>query len=208
MCSYHNTGNTCLFCLWVLCTVKYGGTAVSSSTSCSYPCYYRNHLKKARWRSRRCCNLNLPSIHPYTQLTLSRFQINCVCDDIFQFHEFQLGCFDCNPAVRADFDPFPLITTSCCWLLGVSDDCWRLLEHTNFLIPSRAQHTKHRRGNNTHPHHKRGHNSNTRGCNCNCNCNHCRLPLMCGYTHERNTGCVYLNRPHANDTSPYDLSVC
>lgn len=43
-------------------------------------------------------------------LTLSRFQINCICDDIFQFHEFQLGCFVCNPAVRADFDPFPLIT--------------------------------------------------------------------------------------------------
>lgn len=45
-----------------------------------------------------------------TKLTLSRFQINRICNDIFQFHEFQLDSFVCNPAIRADFDPFPLIT--------------------------------------------------------------------------------------------------
>lgn len=205
MCSYHNTGNTCLFCWWVLCTVKYGGTAVSSSTSCSYPCYYRNHLKKARWRSRRCCNLNLPSVHPHnTQLTLSRFQINCVCDDIFQFHEFQLGCFDCNPAVRADFDPFPLITTSCCWLLGVS---WRLLmiARAHQLPDSRPVHnTQNTEDATTHTRTQESTTAATRGVVIVTTAD-CR---WCGYKHERNTGCVYLYRPHANDTSPYDLSVC
>lgn len=53
-------------------------------------------------------NLNLNAI-ALSGLTLSRFQINCVRDYVFQFHEFQLESVG-YPAIRAVGDPFPLIT--------------------------------------------------------------------------------------------------
>lgn len=82
--------------------------------------------------------------HTHT-LTLSRFQINCVCDDIFQFHEFQLGCFECNPAVRADFDPFPLITPPGDDRESTQPDPWSVESST-------AQHTEKQNQRAAHPH--------------------------------------------------------
>lgn len=130
-----------------------------------------------------CCNLNL--LHH--TLTLSRFQINCVCDDIFQFHEFQLGCFVCNPAIRADFDPFPLITPP-----GAAHTTWTA-QHSS----TKLDNTQHTAKVLAHPHHKRA--PSTRGCN------HCRRRRRCG--HQPTRGVSVFTAPKTQ-TTPRVCSVC